>query len=785
MDHAESAFIRKTYAHFATAGVNLDGVAEGVEHTRHRGDPIWESAAAQKVQHVSDGLPDELRERLERVDRYGFFDAAAGSRVPPNVLPRATFIKSYAVRRPGDTLVIDGLDARSTLDAREADRKAKSRELRRINKWATMLATQGIDMAYGRASGDTLGAGGDYRVTSSAPKLEKRVYKGIPDRWRAAAWVALAAKYGKGANAQHAAQCDALQLQPSEHDVQIDLDVPRTMRGHIQFHTRYGSGQRGLFAVLHATSLLCQECGYCQGMGPLAAVLLCYLPPPNAYALLVQLHDDYMFHEFFRPGFPGLREMFYIQQRLTSTLLPQLDSVMRENAIVPSAYATSWYMTLFSSTLPFATQLRVWDAMLLDGRDVLVIVAMAILHVYAPQARRGNAADWLLEALSAPQLPQDDDALMRWVENAVHDRRSGINMSTRHLSALHDVGEMPFRLVRPFLEQARVEQLLEIEESSPHLLADTQAIWRRNCLRDFSDLRKLDQEHPLECDDWRAQYLEKKQQANEARTQAMERIRGRYAEHRAEKDAKKTIISDTTLYPSAHAARRAQAQKPLGAKPPIIVGDIKVHELNMGTVPPELEILEIGDLSRDRFRGIFRLMYSGDAHLVLSIEVQANPLAKADDALDTFASPAMSRGMLFAATPLTVPMQVRLSEVKLRAIIVLVVSRSKGITLVFKNDPLESVKVSSTFDGVAAIQKYLQEEIEGQLREMFREDLPGIIHRLSQEWLNSEVKSEQPPPNPPPPQAHHDNHSLNDALPWPVDATELTETISCHAAERL
>ncbi|KAE8187360.1 hypothetical protein CF328_g6940 [Tilletia controversa] len=55
--------------------------------------------------------------------------------------------------------------------------------------------------------------------------------------------------------------------------------------------------------------------------------------------------------------------------------------------------------------------------------------------------------------------------------------------------------------------------------------------------------------------------------------------------------------------------------------------------------------------------------------------------------------------------------------------------------MVFKNDPLESVDVSSTFDGVAVIQKYLQQEIEGQLREMFREDLPGIIHRLSQSWL--------------------------------------------------
>jgi distribution and morphology protein 34 len=80
-------------------------------------------------------------------------------------------------------------------------------------------------------------------------------------------------------------------------------------------------------------------------------------------------------------------------------------------------------------------------------------------------------------------------------------------------------------------------------------------------------------------------------------------------------------------------------------------------------------------------------------------------------------------------------MTIRLSRLNLRAILILVVSASKGITLVFKNDPLQNVEVSSTFDSVEVIRGYLQQEIEGQLREMFREDLPGIIHRLSQTWL--------------------------------------------------
>jgi distribution and morphology protein 34 len=80
-------------------------------------------------------------------------------------------------------------------------------------------------------------------------------------------------------------------------------------------------------------------------------------------------------------------------------------------------------------------------------------------------------------------------------------------------------------------------------------------------------------------------------------------------------------------------------------------------------------------------------------------------------------------------------MTLRLSALNLRAILILVISKSKGITLVFKNDPLQNVDVSSTFDSIEVIRGYLQQEIEGQLKELFREDLPGIIHRLSQKWF--------------------------------------------------
>lgn len=56
----------------------------------------------------------------------------------------------------------------------------------------------------------------------------------------------------------------------------------------------------------------------------------------------------------------------------------------------------------------------------------------------------------------------------------------------------------------------------------------------------------------------------------------------------------------------------------------------------------------------------------------------------------------------------------------------------------FRNDPLESMKVSSTFDSIPFIAEYLQKEIERQIRRLFQEDLPVAVHRLSLRLWNPE-----------------------------------------------
>ncbi|OTA66672.1 hypothetical protein K449DRAFT_236522 [Hypoxylon sp. EC38] len=178
-------------------------------------------------------------------------------------------------------------------------------------------------------------------------------------------------------------------------------------------------------------------------------------------------------------------------------------------------------------------------------------------------------------------------------------------------------------------------------------------------------------------------------------------------------------------------------------KPPIIVDDILVTEFNLGSVPPELEILEIGDLAEDRFRGIFKMCYSGDAFLTLRTRVQANPLNTYLSAKPSFTSPQP----LAAAASLTIPLSITLSEIKLSAFIILVFSKQKGLTLVFRNDPLESLKVSSTFDSIQFVRDYLQRTIEGQLRTLMMDELPAIIHKLSLRlWCPDQLPREETSP---------------------------------------
>jgi len=267
---------------------------------------------------------------------------------------------------------------------------------------------------------------------SKEQKLRERTYKGIPDRWRRAAWDLLMSRFSRTGKLEMQRlgeeYRDALE-KPSTYDVQIDLDVPRTISGHIMFRTRYGSGQRSLFHVLHSFSLRCTHCGYVQGMGPIAATLLCYFEPEHVYASLVRLHDAYAMHTIFSPGFPGLLEAIYVQERITEQMMPDVYTAFKNQMISTTSYATKWYITLFANSVPFQTQLRLWDVFLFEGQDVFVAVAVAIVWVYRDNITSGAANfETVLSLLSSFFVPEDEDALLSWIEKMLGNKKLRLSM---------------------------------------------------------------------------------------------------------------------------------------------------------------------------------------------------------------------------------------------------------------------------------------------------------------------------------------------------------------------
>lgn len=178
----------------------------------------------------------------------------------------------------------------------------KRKEWERSEKWRKMAKN---------VKKGTQGEGMDFEFDVKNPKLIERTWKGIPDRWRGAAWWSFMAENAKAHDASPTedsivADFHRLQQRASPDDVQIDLDVPRTINRHIMFRRRYRGGQRLMFRVLHALSLYFPETGYVQGMASLAATLLCYFDEEKSFVMLVRMWQLRGLEYLYRPGFEGL-----------------------------------------------------------------------------------------------------------------------------------------------------------------------------------------------------------------------------------------------------------------------------------------------------------------------------------------------------------------------------------------------------------------------------------------------------------------------------------------------
>jgi hypothetical protein len=187
----DSFHVRSTYARLELIGVPGDGWEDGVERTRERSKLNRQSVARSPTDTLGGGQLDEKERRMRgQLDRYGFFASVTNPsssngrlfRLPTPHQPPALPSSSASSSKPSASSSSAAQPTPPSLSRLPPPPASLSpKEAERISKWDRMMVQ--------KAPTSKAGSGGEWTwVGGKRKKVERRVWKGVPDRWRGAAW---------------------------------------------------------------------------------------------------------------------------------------------------------------------------------------------------------------------------------------------------------------------------------------------------------------------------------------------------------------------------------------------------------------------------------------------------------------------------------------------------------------------------------------------------------------------------------------------------------------------
>ncbi|KAG1647227.1 hypothetical protein G6F44_000002 [Rhizopus delemar] len=165
--------------------------------------------------------------------------------------------------------------------------------------------------------------------------------------------------------------------EPSPYEKLIRRDLPRAFPHVDYFNTK--KGEEGLFNVIKAYSLFDEQVGYCQGIHFLVGCLLLHMPEEAAFSVLVKLMSRYGLRGQFTPKMDKLHERMFQFEKLLSIHLPQVHRHLDAQGVLPSMYASQWFMTLFAYRCPLDLVFAVFDVVLVEGADKMLNFALALM----------------------------------------------------------------------------------------------------------------------------------------------------------------------------------------------------------------------------------------------------------------------------------------------------------------------------------------------------------------------------------------------------------------------
>ena len=234
--------------------------------------------------------------------------------------------------------------------------------------------------------------------TKKYSKLKQRTRKGVPDSLRSFIWQKFAEKE-KYVEENIFQKLDAIPIN-EELDIVILKDLDRTFPACHFFKEKYGNGQRKLYKVLSSYSKYNTNTGYVQGMGFIVAVFLTYMDEESSFFMLHSLMKKYGLEGFYQPNFPKLKVTFFILLNLLKKFLPKVYELFKTEGMIPSMYASEWFICLFSRNLSFNILVRIFDVFLLEGFKVIYRFALAFLKLKEDKFLQANDLTGIMHTLN-------------------------------------------------------------------------------------------------------------------------------------------------------------------------------------------------------------------------------------------------------------------------------------------------------------------------------------------------------------------------------------------------
>ncbi|CAB3384380.1 Hypothetical predicted protein [Cloeon dipterum] len=203
------------------------------------------------------------------------------------------------------------------------------------------------------------------------------VRKGVQHHFRGIVWPLLCGAHDSPVKKQYAEYIKAT----SACEKVIRRDIARTYPEHDFFKEKDGLGQESLFNVMKAYSLYDREVGYCQGSGFIVGLLLMQMPEEEAFAVLVKLMQEYRMRDMYKPTMAELGLCMYQLENLVQDLIPELHGHFQSQSFHTSMYASSWFLTLFTTALSLPVACRIMDVFLSEGMEVIFKVALSLLTI--------------------------------------------------------------------------------------------------------------------------------------------------------------------------------------------------------------------------------------------------------------------------------------------------------------------------------------------------------------------------------------------------------------------